>query len=177
MSEPSSDPLIQFLGKLDRGAKATLRRSLAFSPGRYPDAMPYVERFVRGQPQWNRTVAYLVAGLMASSKAEAPHGNVGEASLALRVKTDSRSVESRFIALLDADEEQLPHRLRQMITLMSGHDIAPGWAQLRTDLEQWKREDRRIQQRWAVSFYAYDAEPKDQEPDVLTGAEDAETEA
>lgn len=174
MSEPSSDPFIERLGKLDRGAQAALRRSLAFAPGTWPAVFPYVEPFVRGQSRWKRAVAYLVAGLMASSKASSASGNLGDAAFVLRVRTDSRSVESRFVALLDADEEQLPHRLRQMITLMAGHDIAPDWALLRRDLERWMHDERYIQQRWAERYYAQDAEPKEADSSDEAALSDAE---
>lgn len=180
MSERPTHPLIDWLQQLDRGAQANLRRSLAFTPGAWPKAFPYVEPFVRERSPWDRSVAYLVAGLVVSSRVHSGQGDLGAAAFRLRMKTASRSVEDRFIALLDADDEQLPHRLRQMITLMAAHEIAPDWSGLLRDLERWNHRDRRIQQRWAASYYAQDAEARGNEssdPEDASGVEDAETEA
>jgi CRISPR system Cascade subunit CasB len=65
----------------------------------------------------------------------------------------SPSVEQRFIALLDADDEQLPDRLRQMVRLLDGDGIAITWPRLLVDLLDWQADDRPVQQRWARAFY------------------------
>lgn len=144
---------VSYIAELDAGARAALRRSLAFPPGTWPGAFPYVEPWVGSANSWERQVAYLVAGLQAQSRAEKSLGNLGEAARGLSDATESGSVEARFLALLDADADQLPHRLRQMITLMSSRGIAPEWAQLRSDLNWWRTENRNVQQRWARSYY------------------------
>lgn len=151
---PETDPFVSHISGLDPGAKATLRRSLAFPAGSWPPAFPYVERWVSAERRWDRTVYYLVAGLQCLSRATTAEGNMGRAVSALRERTGSSSVEQRFIALLDADHEQLPQRLRQMVTLLSSHDIAPDWARLRRDLLAWNSAERFVQQRWARSYYA-----------------------
>jgi CRISPR system Cascade subunit CasB len=153
-SQTAGEKFTDFIEQLGTGPKATLRRSLAFPPGTWPAAFPYVEPWVRGQEGWTRSVAYLVAGLQAQSRITAGKGNLGEAAARLAKAADSKSIETRFIALLDADADQLSHRLRQMITLMSSHTIAPDWAQLNSDLRWWRHADRYVQQRWARSFYA-----------------------
>jgi len=147
------DPFVTYIAELDPGAKAALRRSLAFPPGTWPGGFPYVEPWVSRSSRWERQVTYLVAGLQAQSRTEGGYGNLGEAIRRLSDATDSRSIEARFLALLDADGEQLPHRLRQMTTLLSSHDIAPDWGRLRRDLVWWRTPDRDVQQRWARSFY------------------------
>lgn len=64
------------------------------------------------------------------------------------------SIEQRFIALLDADEEQLPYRLRQMVQLVKAEEgIRIHWARLLDDLLDWNHPERRVQQRWARAFY------------------------
>lgn len=147
------DPFVDHVAGLDAGAKAALRRSLAFAPGTWPGAFPYVEPWVTNARPWERRVAYMVAGLQALSRSETAQGNLGEAARRLELATQSGSVEARFLALLDADPEQLPHRLRQMITLMSSHGIAPDWGRLRRDLNWWRTGERLVQQRWARGFY------------------------
>lgn len=143
----------EHIASLDAGGRAALRRSLAFPPGTWPGAFPYVEPWVSGLGEWNRRVAYMVAGLQALSRADKAEGNLGDAARRLQAASGSGSVEARFLALLDADAEQLPHRLRQMITLMSSHGLAPDWVTLRSDLNWWRTAERLVQQRWARSYY------------------------
>jgi CRISPR system Cascade subunit CasB len=71
-------------------------------------------------------------------------------------KDQSPSIEQRFINLLDADEEQLPYRLRQMVQLLKGDEgIRIYWARLLADLMAWGSEERRQRKRqeWARAFY------------------------
>lgn len=71
-----------------------------------------------------------------------------------RQRDRTESIERRFIALLDADETQLAHHLRQMIQLVKAEEgIRIHWVELLTDLRNWNRDDRRVQQRWARAFY------------------------
>lgn len=150
----------------DRAALATLRRSLSFPPGSWPAAFPYVEAIPQLGEGWRREVAYLVAGLYALARITPGDGNFGHAVRKLQGTTDSKSVEQRFIAILEADRDELPHRLRQMITLIRAGGFAPEWNQFYTDLLQWNHPDKYIQQRWARSFYAPrtdDATPSEKE--------------
>lgn len=151
----SGEAFVSYIEELDSGGRAVLRRSLAFDPGTWPPAFKYVESWIGAEAgAWERRVTYLVAGLQALSKADRYYDDVGAAARALSAATASQSVESRFLSLLDADSEQLPHRLRQMIDLMSSQGIAPAWAGLRRDVLRWGTEDRWVQQRWARSYYS-----------------------
>lgn len=68
-----------------------------------------------------------------------------------------RSLERRFTSLLDADETQLPHRLRQMVALVASEDdVHVDWSRLLEDLTHWNHERRLVQQRWARAFYCAD---------------------
>src|SRR3546814_7975459 len=114
--------LIAWLEKLneaDSKARAVLRRSLAFDPGQHIPAFPYVEPFLKGEQEgWRRDVHYLVAALWAAHWREGRTGaafSLARACAAHQIKSGSASTERRFINLLDADREQLPHRLRQTI--------------------------------------------------------------
>jgi len=157
---------VQSLGSLGRGPLAELRRSLAFEPGTYPPAYPYVERYVRRER--DRPWFYLAGGLFALGgeegrsvppPAEGRAPSFGSAVAELYSRRDqSASIEHRFVALLDADEEQLPHRLRQMVTLLVGEGVPIAWTQLLTDLVRWTDDRRYIQQRWARDFYRVDTE-------------------
>lgn len=156
---------VDSLGKLDRKARAELRRSLAFEPATYPPAYPYVEPFVARDDE--RRWFYLLAGLyalhgqgslppsgVAEGRSEGQGPTLGSAAAELYVKRGrSPSIEQRFVVLLDADSEQLPHRLRQMVTLLRTEQVSLDWRQLLKDLLYWNHERRFVQQRWAKGFY------------------------
>lgn len=139
----------------DTKARAVLRRSLAFEPGGYVPAFPYVEPFVKGEGNsFRREMFYLVAGLWASHWREGRNGpplGIGEACAAYQAASKSTSTERRFINLLDADSDQLPHRLRQMTALLK--DQALDFEALLQGLCYWNDEQKRTQNAWARDFY------------------------
>jgi len=63
----------------------------------------------------------------------------------------STSTERRFINLLDADRDQLPHRLRQMIALLKEQAI--DFDALLRGLQHWNGNQKRTQNAWARDFY------------------------
>lgn len=159
---------IEWLEKLnekDTKVRAVLRRSLSFDPGGYVPAFPYVEPFIRDDDNaWRREMHYLVAGLWAM------HWRVGSAGAVMllgeacaifdkekrgRLSPDDQrkltSTESRFVSLLDADADQLPHRLRQIIALLKEHAI--DFDALLKDLLRWKYDGKPTQNAWARNFY------------------------
>ena len=138
-------------------ARAALRRSLAFPPGAYPKAMPYVEPFVR-EEGWKREAHYLVAALYALKDGEHQKGRTLARSLREKAQ-GSDSVEKRFLALLDADRDQIAFRLRQAVGLVEG---GLDFAQLLDDLLRWFGPERRVQARWAKEFYGVSEEAKEE---------------
>jgi len=135
--------------------RAVLRRSLAFDPGKYTDAYPYVEPFLKDEENyWRRHVFYLVAGLWASHWRDGRVGvpmTFGKACAAHQVASGSTSTERRFITLLDADSDQLPHRLRQMVALLKEQSI--DFDDLLNRLLYWNDDQKRTQNIWARDFY------------------------
>lgn len=154
---------LQALNERDTRVRAELRRSLAFTPGSFPRAFPYVEPFLNEDAtSWRREVHYLVAALWAmhwkKARTDAPQPMGKAAALYAKdhhareqLMGGSSSTERRFIALLDADSEQLPHRLRQMIALLKDETIDFG--ALLDDLLRWNDEKKRTQNGWARDFY------------------------
>ncbi len=63
------------------------------------------------------------------------------------------------INLLDADRDQLPHRLRQMIALLKDYDL--DFEALLTGLLSWEDDRKRTQNQWARDFYRNTREPQD----------------
>jgi CRISPR system Cascade subunit CasB len=139
----------------DTRIRAVLRRSLAFAPGAFPPAYPYVEPFLgQEQQDWSRNAHYLVAGLWALHWREGRSGlilSVGAACAAHMVASGSTSTERRFISLLDADVDQLPNRLRQVISLLSDQSI--DFEGLLTGLLHWSSDRKYTQNAWARDFY------------------------
>lgn len=146
---------LESVNERDTRVRAELRRSLAFTPGAFPAAFPYVEPFLKNDSgNWRREVHYLVAALWAmhwkKGRAEAAVP-IARAAAMHQLKSGSSSTERRFVALLDADAEQLPHRLRQTIALLKDETIDLG--ALLDDLLRWHDERKRIQNAWARTFY------------------------
>lgn len=167
------------LAERDPGALAHLRRSLGFSPGGFPRAYPYVERFVPKESHaadpWRKAL-YLTAGLFALHPEHRKDMNLASALGAIARTRESKSIEQRFIALLGADPENLPSLLRQAVSLLAADDHPCDYVRLLDDLGVWLRPfdvDRRdsIRQRWARDFYrAYELDSDDRDQDALIQA-------
>lgn len=146
---------LESLNEKDTRVRAVLRRSLAFEPGRYVPAFPYVEPFVKNEENpWRREMHYLVTGLWAAHWREGRYGTVlpiGKACAVHQMASSSTSTERRFISLLDADRDQLPHRLRQMVSLLKEQSI--DFAHLLKGVIFWNDEQKRTQNAWARDFY------------------------
>lgn len=145
----------------DTRLRAVLRRSLSFAPGTMAESFPYVEPFAKDDDEWRRSMRYLTAGLWAlnwrAGRNEAPIG-FAEACGRRIAKADSgndpskvSSTERRFISLLDADEEQLPERLRHMTSLLAEYRI--DFEAMLKGLVFWRNEARVTQNQWARAFY------------------------
>jgi CRISPR system Cascade subunit CasB len=149
---------IEWLEKLnekDSKVRAVLRRSLAFTPGAFPAAYPFVESFVNNEDNsWRREMHYLVAGLWATHWRKDRSGEplaLGKACADYQLKSESSSTERRFIALLDADSDELPHRLRQMVALLKDFNL--DFEALLKGLFNWNNDRKRTQNQWARDYY------------------------
>lgn len=149
---------IEWLEKLnesDTRVRAVLRRSLAFDPGSFIEAIPYVEPFVKDEDSsWRRNMHYLVAGLWAAHWREGRPGvrmTVGKACAIHQKASGSTSTERRFVNLLDADPDQLPNRLQQMVAILKEQVI--DFDDMLRGLLYWNDERKRTQNTWARDFY------------------------
>lgn len=153
------DYLKELKVKKDRRAMAELRRGLSYGPGQYFGSYRYIESAeARGDDEsdWGSRMRALIGGLFAL------HGDNGfknsnEESLGrilgllYNEKDKSLSIEKRFLTLLDSDEEQLPYRLRQVISLIKEYNI--DWHKLYRDVRNWNHPDCFVQRGWARDFY------------------------
>lgn len=146
---------LEKLNEKDTRVRAVLRRSLAFDPGTYVQAFPYVEPFLKEDDTvWKREVHYLVAGVWATHWREdrsGPPSSIGKACALHQIESNSASTEKRLIAMLDADTGQLPHRLRQIIALLKNQTLDFG--ALLKGLLYWNDDRKRTQNNWARDFY------------------------
>jgi len=160
---------LQAIKDRDRGALAILRHSLAFEPGAYPPAFPYVERFAGAaahERDARRLALYAVGGLFARHSMQDAQSLAASLGALMR-RRESPSVEKRFIALLGADAENIFDYLSQAISLLAADNIGCDYARLLDDLTRWMNpaadpdERDRLRQRWARDFYrAAEAETK-----------------
>lgn len=157
---------LESLNKKDTKVRAVLRRSLAFEPGTFVPAYPYVEPFVKDESNsWRREMHYLVAGLWAAHWREERPGSlmtIGKACAAYQAASRSTSTERRFITLLDSDSDQLPHHLRQMVALLKDQPI--DFDALLTGLLYWNDDRKRTQNGWAQDFYRNISDDIETEP-------------
>lgn len=158
---------VSSLFRLGNGPRAELKRALQQErPDRYTPIFRYVENHVPRKATSERSMYYLVGALFGLvEKDEEPANTPLPLARAIRrYEADQEapgdevsSTEKRFLALLDADEHELPHRLRQMVKMITSgsnrlsHQL--DWAQLLYDLVRWNRPNRPTQTDWAKDFY------------------------
>lgn len=141
----------------DRAILAHLRRGLGREAGTAMEMFPYVAPFVRNSYRNDENAYFLVAALFGlyptySWKTdEKGRNNLGKSTSLL--SDESNSIEKRFTALLNSDEEDLPNHLRQIISLLKSKDKPVNWHELLKGIKHWNRSDRRIQREWAKGFW------------------------
>lgn len=165
MSRPSSHDraYAAYLNDLEanehRAALAALRRGVG--PGTRADAYPYVFPWIPpGATRWQETAYALVGALFATHRATWVHHDEGQrstnlgASLAwLARETESQSIERRFVALLNAAQEDVPQHLRHAVSLLKAHEIPVDWAQLLRDVQDWNEETGNVRRDWARAYW------------------------
>jgi CRISPR system Cascade subunit CasB len=139
----------------DRAALARLRRALGKPPGTVADVHPLVQPWLpRSLSVWHEDWCYLVASLFAAHPESGGTGNLGHAFARLAAGRESGSVEKRFVALLDADAEDVPAHLRHAVSLLAADGVPVNWRQLLADLSRWGHPGRVVQRAWARAFWA-----------------------
>lgn len=154
----------------DRGTLAVLRRGLGYPPGQDVEMYRYVARFVpedaRGYDR--EKIYYLVAALYAFHQMNTTEDlNFGNhMAMAASLAGDPTSTERRFTVLLNADIADLSDYLRQAVSFLKSKNVKINWNTLFEDLRNWDSPDKRVQRRWANSFWAYQkpVEEKPSEP-------------
>jgi CRISPR system Cascade subunit CasB len=145
----------------DRGALAALRSSLQEPGGIGMRACPHVVPFLPPEPDRYRERAFFLVGALFALHPEHAEGvSIGHAFRRINADTaegqtggDNESTRARFVALLDAHEDDLAEHLRHAVSLARAKEIRLDWARLLRDVLQWRAPDRWVQRRLAADFW------------------------
>lgn len=155
------DRLITYLKNLakppkNNAALANLRRGLGKPPKTVMEMFPYLGQFLSSDTKTQHENAVFIVAALFAFYDDAPE-NIGNLGASIRkIKDESGTIEKRFVALLNANEEELPQYLRQMIGLLKSKDkVAVNWNQLLFDVRNWNNENLKdsVQYSWAKEFW------------------------
>jgi CRISPR type I-E-associated protein CasB/Cse2 len=137
----------------DRASLAHLRRGLGLSDDY---TLARVGWLFAPVPDYGLEAAVLVSGLFALTKGSCPQRagqNFGHA-FSYGLNADGQlQREKRFIDLLDTGLAELPHKLRQALTLIARDNVPLDWQLLIQHLISWEHEDRWVQKTWARGYW------------------------
>ena len=156
--DPKTSAFVEYLQKLrdrdDRAALASLRKGVGKPPGTVVEMFRYVVPFTGEKTtRWDQDMHFIVGSLFALHPLKGGSGNFGNVFRRIKGKTDSDSVEGRFMALLNCHEDQLQNHLRHAVSLAKSKDVPVNWNELFRELRSWRHPDRWVQRRWAESFW------------------------
>lgn len=149
------DQFVAQLAQLDAGERARLKRNAGnrlaeardASLGLFYRILPPVV------PRYQEETYFLLATLYPLAESGGK-GNLGDALRRAQNSANAPGLDRRVEILLDADEAQLPFRLRQAIRFLYSHRILVNWPRLLQDLLYWTHPDRFVQQQWARAYFA-----------------------
>jgi CRISPR system Cascade subunit CasB len=154
-----------------RAALAKLRRGLGKPPGAALETLAVVQpRLPQGLSLREESACYLVASLFAEHPQPGGGGSLGRAFALLAQKRQAESLEKRFVALLNAEEEDLPEHLRHAVSLLKAEGIAVDWACLIDDIQRWGHPDQRswVQRQWARDFWTGEKQAETESTEPIT---------
>ncbi len=144
---------IENLKALTPGERARLKRNAgkyleeARNLGLFYHILPY------GVPQYQEEMYFLVASIYPLGESGGV-GNFGDSMRRGRDKDNEKGMNRRMEILLDADERQLPFRLRQAVRYLYSKRVPINWEILLRDLLRWNSPKRYIQKDWARAYFA-----------------------
>ena len=113
----------------------------------------------------NEEIFFLIATLYGLN--EYPTSNDFDFGMTMRRvrEKSSESVDRRLMTLLDSDFNvidgfqsgggELAYRLRQCVKLANSKKVEVNWVKLLKDLQYWTHESKKVQKRWAKSYFGY----------------------
>lgn len=146
-------------GQPDLAALAALRRGLGRKPGEIAEPYRIILTLPGAHPApWQEDACFLVGGLFAWHQrpwlgaADGPT-NLGASLHRHAASMPGNGAERRFVALLNADREDLPTHLRHIIGLLRASETPIDYAQLLRDILAWNAESRHVQRAWSRAFW------------------------
>ncbi|WP_456424743.1 type I-E CRISPR-associated protein Cse2/CasB [Rhodocaloribacter sp.] len=140
-----------------RAKLARLRRTLTGRTLTYNGLSEVGDRLPPDLPDPALDTYLLVAALFAlnGSATRPPNESFGGTLKRLRkdLSAGAESLDRRVGALLDADAEELPYRLRQLSQQLASRNLAPDYYRLLEDLLKWDLPSRSIQRKWARDYW------------------------
>lgn len=139
-----------------RGSLARLRRSLGVRDLDL-SALREVGAWLPDKMREDDLDSYmLVAALFAMNPPTDSSGRTLGATLKeLRHKLSAgaESLDRRVTGLLNADHDELPYRLRQLMQMLKSQNLAPNYSRLLRDLTKWDHPNRNVQRQWARDYW------------------------
>ncbi len=147
------DYLVALKSREDRRKLAVLKRAISFPPGTYIRAFPIIEPWVRSIVSKERELFYLVASLFALHRGGHSDKQTFPEVIGRYVASQkgSKTIENRFLALLDASDDELNVMLRRLVAIVDEQSF--DWKNLLSHLRFWYHPDKFVQMRWARKFY------------------------
>ncbi len=138
-----------------RGTLAALRRGLGQRPGTAMEMYPYIVPFLTEKDSyWTEQCIFTIASLFAMHPQPGGEGSMGSVMSKVAKKSESDSVERRFVALLDSTRDELPGRLRHAVSLARSKDVPIDWSQLLKDMKGWNEYELWVQRKWARDYWS-----------------------
>ena len=161
MSERKLDPRItefcERLEQLDAGERARLKRNAGRTLAESHNVLGLFFRILPPNvPRYHEDTEdtyFLVATLFPLAES-GDEGSLGHALYRARDKKYAQGLDRRAEILLDADQEQLPFRLRQAVRFLDSKRVAVNWPRLLKDLLAWGHPNRYVQENWARDYFA-----------------------
>lgn len=112
--------------------------------------------------QRDEEIYFLVATLYPSNNLDHT-GDFGATMRDVFYRSGAESVHRRMAILLDSTFDylgdgqwgggELSFRLRQAVRMAAGHNVGINWIRLLEDLCRWMHPAKRVQKRWARSYF------------------------
>lgn len=161
--EESKPPIINYLFRMvqseNRGGLAELRRGAGKGPNYPPQTLKHVYPFLGKDISSIYERALLITATLFGLYPETrdPNCNMGDVFFKIMQQSGSDSVEKRFIALLDADPDEIENHLRHAVSLARSKEIPIGWSRLLKDLtfrlSRYENQRNRVNREWARGFW------------------------
>ncbi len=173
------ETFIKNLSQLDNGERARLKRNAGNSLAEsHQVSLLFFQKIAPyGIKPWQEDRYFLLATLYPFDKlqrgkdkpkgdremeneneetetAVSPTTTLGSSFRKARSDQNKTGLDRRFARLLDADIDQLPFHLRQVIIRLATDWIAIDWTQLTKDILKWHQSSRFVQRKWARDYVA-----------------------